>query len=118
MYGQKIGGVLAIRGDQRFVSSLLKLWPQLALMIVEDTDSPSTIWRWVQEHEGPNVRLLYFPPSEGTREAWEYWLSRCSLALETTDRRYADIITRKGKKVRDGRAKLAPGGLAIREPVE
>jgi hypothetical protein len=118
VYGQDIGGVLAIRGDQRFVASLLKRYPdQMALRLVEESDNSSTIWRWVRENDGPRVRLLYFAPTDGTREAWEYWLSRCSLALETTDRRYADVITRKGKPVRDQRAKIVRDGLAVREPV-
>lgn len=119
MNGQDIGRVLAIRGDQRFVASLLKRWPpEIALLIVEDTDNPATIWRWVQEHEGARLRLLYFAPSEGTGEAWDYWLSRCSLALETTDRRYAVVVTRNGNPVQDQRAKIVRDGLAVTEPVQ
>ena len=119
MQEQRTGKILAIRGDQRFVSSLLRRWPQLALMIVEDTDSPSTIWRWVQEHAGPRLRLLYFFPTEGTRESWGYWTSRCDLALETTDRRYANVVSRNGKAVKDDlRAKITSSGLAVQELVE
>jgi hypothetical protein len=115
----KFGELIAIRGDQRFVASLLKRYPdQIALMLVEEGDSPLTIWRWVQEHNGPRAGVLYFPPTDGTREAWDYWLSRCSLALETTDRRYARVVTRKGKIVRDQRAKIVRDGLAVTEPVE